>query len=382
MLNSEQQIFEQINKSNNILITFGREWNADALGSGLALYLYIKKLGKNVHLISEESSEHEKYSFLPKLNEIENSLNKLRSFIISLDLSSAKVGEIKYETKENRLDFIISPKEGFFTADDVKSQSSNFKYDLIIILDTPDLDSLGKIYEEDMDFFYQVPIINIDHNSQNEQFGQINYVELPAISTSEILFNLFEAQNLEFIDEDIATCLLAGIIYKTHNFKTNNITPRSLSIASQLIELGADREKIVKSLYRSLSINTLKLWGRTLARLSSSSNKKLIWSLLTENDFNKTETKEENLDDVIDELIVNIPQAEVIVLIYESRKNQKQTVKCIIKTTKNINALDLGKTYNATGTRNLAEFNINEKITDAEQDIIGNISEKIKKIAY
>lgn len=384
MLNSEQQIFEQINKSNNILITFSNEWNADALGSGIALYLYIKKLEKTVHLVSEGNNKNKKYSFLPKLDEIKDSLNNLRNFIISLDLGSAKVGEIKYETKEDRLDFVISPKEGFFTADDVKSQSSNFKYDLIITLDTPDLDSLGKIYEEDTDFFYQVPIINIDHNSQNEQFGQINYVELPAISTSEILFNLFEKYNSKLIDEDIATCLLSGIIAKTRNFKTGNITPRSLSIASQLIELGADREKIVKSLYRSLSINILKLWGRTLARLSSSSNKKLVWSLLTENDFNKTETKEGDLEDVIDELIVNIPQAEVIVLLHESREkeNKTQLTKCVIKTTKNINALDLGKSYNASGTRNLATFNVSKQITEAEQDIIGNITEKMKKISY
>jgi len=381
MLNSEEQIFEQINKSNNILITFNNDWNADALGSSIAFYLYIKKLGKNVHLISEKNDKITKYDFLPKLNEIKNSLNNLRNFIISLDLSSAKVGEIKYETKDDQLDFIITPKEGFFTADDIKIQSGNFKYDLIISLDTPDLDSLGKIYEEDTDFFYQTPIINIDHSSQNEQFGQINYVELPAISTSEILFNLFENHNFKLIDEDIATCLLSGIISKTRNFKKGNITPRSLFIASQLIELGADREKIVKSLYRSLSMNILKLWGRALARLSNSSDKKLVWSLLTENDFNKTKTEEKDLGDVVDELIINIPQAEVIVLIYESKENNKQITKCIIKTTKNINALDLGKKYNAIGNRSLVEFNTDEKITDAEQNIIKNISEKIKNIA-
>lgn len=384
MLSSEQQIFEQINKSNNILIIFRDDWNADTLGSALALYLYTKKLRKNVHLVSGGNDKNKKYNFLSNLDKIKNSLNDLRTFTISLDLSSAKIGEIKYETKKDQLNFIINPKEGFFTADDVKSQSSDFKYDLIIVLDTPDLESLGKIYENDTDFFYQTPIINIDHNSQNEQFGQINYVELPAISTSEILFNLFENYDPKLIDENIATYLLGGIISKTRNFKTGNITPRSLSIASKLIELGADREKIVKSLYRSLSINILKLWGRTLARLSNSPNKKLVWSLLTENDFNKTETREEDLEDVIDELIINIPQAEVIVLICESKKpkSEKNLVKCIIKTTKNINALDLGKNYQAIGNRNLVTFNINKPIAEAKQDIIENISKKIDEISY
>jgi len=374
MLNSEEQIFNQIDKSNNILISFKRDGDIDTLASAFAFYLYIKKLGKKVCLVSEMENKH--YDFLPRLDNFKNSLQDLRSFIISLDLSSTEVGEIKYEKNEKSLDFIINPKNGFFTKEDVKIKSSDFKYDLIISLDTPDLDSLGKIYEEDPEFFYQIPIINIDHHAQNEQFGQINYVELTASSTTEILFYLFSSHNIELFDENIATALLSGIIFKTRNFKTGNITPRSLNAASQLIEIGAFREKIVKSLYRSLSINILKLWGRTLARLSSSSDKKLVWSLLTQNDFLKTETKEEDLREVIDELIINIPQAEIIVLIYESEKE----TKCIIKSTKNINALDLGKKYNAIGNRNLVEFKTKKNIGDAEIEIIKNISAEIEKL--
>ncbi|MDP2766655.1 MAG: hypothetical protein Q8O41_04270, partial [Candidatus Methanoperedens sp.] len=64
-----------------------------------------------------------------------------------------------------------------FTEDDISSRSSGFKYDLIIALDTADLESLGQIYDNDTEFFYKTPIINIDHHSENEEFGQINFIE-------------------------------------------------------------------------------------------------------------------------------------------------------------------------------------------------------------
>ena len=89
------------------------------------------------------------------------------------------------------------------------------KYDLIITVDSPDLESLGKLFEENTDFFYNTPIINIDHSSDNENYGQINHVDLTASSTAELIFNMFEEYDMKMINEDIATCLLTGIFTAT-----------------------------------------------------------------------------------------------------------------------------------------------------------------------
>ena len=42
MLTQEQQIFEQIKKAKNILITFSAEWSGDAVSSALALNSFLK----------------------------------------------------------------------------------------------------------------------------------------------------------------------------------------------------------------------------------------------------------------------------------------------------------------------------------------------------
>ncbi len=386
MLTQEQQIFEQIKKASNILITFKKTWTGDAVASALAIFLFLKKMDKNVDVVAEKFSLNKLYSFLPGYTEIKHKLDNLRKFIISLDVTNTKVSQIKYTQEKNQLNFIISPKDGFFSSSDITSGASGFKYDLIITIDTPDLESLGTIYDNDTEFFYHTPIINIDHSSNNEGYGQIDFIELTAVSTSEIVFSLMESFGQDFIDDNIATCLLTGMIAETKSFKTNNVTPRALLTASQLMSLGARREEIVNNLYRSKSINVLKLWGRVLARLSSSLDNKLVWSTLSAADFLKTNSSEKDLTDVIDELIVSIPQAKVIAIIYENIENKESSNESINKTNlllytiKNIDSLGLIKEFNPTGTKSLSRAIINLPIIEAEKTIIETIQDKLNKL--
>lgn len=395
MLTEEQQIIEQISKANNILIAFTKDWNGDAVSSALALYLFLKKMDKKVDIVAQKAvtnnSNHidqadmNLFSFLPSFGEIKNEIENLRKFIISLNIANAKISQIKYKMEKDSLNFIISPKEGFFTPDDISSNSGGFKYDLIITLDTTDLESLGCIYDNDTEFFYKTTIINIDHHAENESYGQINLVDLNAVATSEILFKLFKQQAKNLIDEDIATCLLSGIISKTKSFKTQNITPQTLITTSELVGLGGRREEIVNRLYRSRNLNVLKLWGNVLSKLSGDMDNKLIWSTLAQADFLNTGSSPDDLSDVVDELIINIPQAKVIVLIYEkipkiAGEETKQIIpetSVLVYATKNISSLDLIKEYNPTGTKMLAKTTINQPMQLVEKEIITNIKNKL-----
>ncbi len=380
MLNQEQQIFEQIKKANSILITFNKLWNGDAVASALALFLLLKKMDKNVDIAADQFEQGKMFNFLPSFDRIENTLENLRKFIVSVNISNAKVGQIKYKIEDKSLNFIIAPKEGFFTKDDVSSKSGDFKYDLVIVMDTPDLESLGPIYDNDTEFFYKAPIINIDHHSNNEEFGQINHVELTATSTAEIVFDLVSREYRNLIDEDIATCLLAGIISKTRNFKTSNVSPQALSFSSQLISMGARREDIVNRLYRSKSLGVLKLWGRVLARLTGAMDNKIVWSVLTSLDFEKTNTNVNDVNDVIDELIVNIPQAKIMMIMYEIKEKEEVVTKVLLSTTRNISAMKLVKEFNPSGGKNVVKITVNKNIKEAEKDIINLVKAKAENL--
>ena len=212
MLSLEQQIFNQIEKSSNILIIFSSHQGEDALSSALALFLFLKKANYKVDIVGEKTKKIGSFSFLPEYSAISENLYNLRRFIVSVDISQAKVSQIKYSVDNNKLNFIISPLDGWFKPKDVSSRADQFKYDLIITIGVSELESLGEIYDKNIEFFYKTTIVNIDNQANNESFGQINFIDLNAASRAEIIFYLLKNKKEELIDEDIATCLLSGII--------------------------------------------------------------------------------------------------------------------------------------------------------------------------
>lgn len=378
MLDLEQQIFRQWEKSKNILITFPADWDGDAVASSLALFLFLKKLGKETEIAGFKISEaRQPLSFLPGYPQIQKNLSNLRRFIVSLDISAAKVNQIKYTVDNDRLNFIISPATGWFKPEDVTARAGEFKYDLVVTLGASDLEALNSLYDDNVEFFYKTTVINIDHRSANEDFGQVNFVDLNAVATAEILFYLLKNYREDLIDEDIATCLLAGIIQETRNFKTANLTPRTLLTTSQLIALGARREEIVNHLYRSRDFNSLKLWGKVLSSLKSERNNELLWVKLNAVEFQEQDTIEEDLTDIVGELIANVPSAKIMAVF---RATAPDKTKLLIYSLKNINALDFIREYDPRGTIKIAGAVINQDLDTAVVEIISALKNKLDKL--
>ena len=376
-LTINQQIFELIKNSQKILLTFKKNFSGDALASALAIFLLLQKMNKQADLVCQDFIIPQNYAFLPHLDKIKSDLNSLKRFIISLDLTENKVKDFSYDVKNNKLNIYLTPEKGILENKNIAFRSGDYKYDLIITFDTDDLESLGDVYEKNTDFFYNTPLINIDNNPENEQYGQINLVELAKTSSAEIIFDLIEQYDLNLLDAQIATCLLTGMIAKTRSFRSLSVTPRVLNVASQLILNGADRDLIIQNLYRTKSINTLKLWGKVLARLKNDPAYKMAWSYLTQKDFIELNIQNPNLSEVIEELITSAPEAEIIVLFTE---NKNQTISGLIYTSKNYDSLYLAKAFNPFGTKTFATFELEKTdLAEAGKEVIESIKTNLQK---
>jgi len=166
-----------------------------------------------------------------------------------------------------------------------------------------------------------------------------------ATSNGEILYLIAKEMDRP-VTARLATALLTGIIAKTKSFKQGAITPRCLSLASELITHGAVRDTIVTSLYRTKDIPTLKLWGRALARMKHDGTHHIVSTVLTRQDFALAGAGEDALVDVIDDLISSSPEAETVALLYEIEKDR---VCCIIRNEKRKNAAALTSKWNGRG---------------------------------
>jgi phosphoesterase RecJ-like protein len=377
-LNPAQQAQELVSRASRILVVTREHASTDALAAAVGCGLFLKKFGKQVDVVVPGFNAKEAPAFL-KTDDVRAHAGAMRAFHMTLDVSQTPLGELMYDVKDGKLEITVVPKEKEWRVNDLSFKNGHDRYDLVIALDAADQASLGPLAREQADFLYRTHVINVDCGTTNEHWGQVNLVDMNAVSTSEILFRLFESWNRNLIDEPIATALLAGMIAKTRSFRTPNVTPKTLSISSSLISMGARREDIVNGLWRTRSIPTLKLWGRALARLEQDKEAAFVWSVLSQQDFIQSGIGADSLDDVIDELLVYAPEAKTVALIYESEPGKGICVTLACQPPRS--AAELGRPFGANGTRERAAACLtNTTLIEAAKTVTDRVRESIKAI--
>ncbi|MFA5270032.1 MAG: DHHA1 domain-containing protein [Patescibacteria group bacterium] len=370
-LTPKQQALELINKSKHILIAPGRA-DGDSIGSGLALYLVLSRLGKQASLVVLDPLPP-KFNFLPNLDEVQHEFNGLRDFVISLDCTSASADKLAYNFQDEKLNIVITPKAGVFKSTDVSFSEGNFQYDCLITLDAADLEQVGSLYTDNPKIFQNVPIINIDHHASNDYYGAVNLVDLTATSTAELLVGLIEALGPSLIDADVATALLTGIINDTGSFQHANTTPKSLTIAAQMVGFGARHQEIIQYLFKTKAFTTLKLWGRILTNVQHDPISRLVWSSASLSDITETEATGEQISGIIDELMTSVPEADIVVLLSE---RDPQVVSGSIRTKKGVDAADIAKMFGGGGHHGAAGFKLLDSgIPEAAATVVAKIKE-------
>ncbi len=374
----QQQIVNLIKNKEKILIITHRKIDGDALGSALSLYKVLSEMGKEVTAVSSDPVP-EMFNFIPDVESIETNFHGSQDFIISLDCKDAEVDKLKYNLEDGKVNIIVSPLYGSFAEKDVSFAKGSNQFDLIIVLDSADLEQLGTVYEKNTDLFFSAPVINIDHHASNTFFGNINLVEITAASTSEILVEIIQklekTENKSFIDDDIATMLLLGIITDTNSFQNPNTTPKSFDVAADLIDLGARQQEIIRQIYKTKKLSTLKLWGQTLSKIQIDPVHRLVWSSINKNDLSETGAKPDESEGIIDELMSNAPGAEVILLF---KDNQNGMLGGSIRTTSaSIDASQIAQIFGGGGHLQAAGFKIKNGQDFEEQ--LADVLKKVKK---
>ena len=206
---------------------------------------------------------------------------------------------------------------------------ARFKYDLVIVLGSPDKESLGKIYEENPDIFYEVPVVNIDHHPENDKFGQLNILEITASSTAEILTEILERIAFDALDENIAQCLLLGIIEATNSFQRKNTTPKALQLSAMLMGCGANQQEIVRHLYKTQPFHLLKLWGRIMARLTWEDTLNVIWAPVFLDDFVQSRSNPRDASLILEKIRDNYAAGRIFMVLYnETPELVRGIIKC------------------------------------------------------
>lgn len=372
----KQQAVELIRQAKSILVATHKNPDGDALGSIIALKLALEKLDKKVEIVCPDQPG-ELFAFLPAIADVKTEIPQSRELVISVDTRNSEVDKIGYKKDGDRVNIVVTAKSGNFTPENVKIEPPKAKFDLVIVVDTPNIERLGSL-SQPADVFYETPVINIDHHPSNERFGKVNWVELVATATTEILVSLFEALGREtkLFDEDVATALLTGLIYDTSSFQNINTTPKSLTVAAQLVAAGGKQQEIIKHLYKTKALSTLKLWGIILSQVKEDKSHKFLWSSVSHEDLLKVGADESALSGVVDELLKSATDVDFVLLLSERQDQVHGSLRAIAK---GVNVAEIAENFGGGGHEMAAAFRYDGSLKDSEEKILDRIRQlKIK----
>lgn len=311
-------IKNKIEEANSIIILTHEVPDGDAVGSSLAMYIALKRLGKNVDVIMPECPNT--YSFLPAASEI-------------------------------------------------KKGSNIEKYDLAISLDCSDvkrLNGFSKYFEN------AKGTIVIDHHSSNTMFGDYSFVNPDSPACAQILITLFSFLGIE-IDKEIGTYLLVGIITDTGGFKYSSVTAETFELVAELMKKGVNVSSVYKKVLQTISIPSFELRRLAMNRLEFIENGKIAFTYITKADEEKYEATIGEHEGIV-ELVRDITGVEVAVFLRETEEGYKAS----LRSNEYVNVADICLMLGGGGHQRAAGANVPYQLEEAKARVLAQIKPHLK----
>lgn len=189
---------------------------------------------------------------------------------------------------------------------------------VLVFVDCASLELAG--YSTDTAFLQGRTIINIDHHTSNRQYGTVNYVKGEAAANCQNIYEVIRALDIA-ITPDMATALYMGLSTDTGNFLFDNVSSRTLRIAADLKDCGADTNSLRWNMYESCSHKRIELLKYILNELHISYNGKYAWSKLSYPMMQRLQPDSTDIDGLIN-TIKDIEGVEIALLFRGVEENR------------------------------------------------------------
>jgi len=222
-MSSITDLQELLAQPRQIFITTHHKPDADALGSSLAMMGYLRKKGHHVTVVTP-SDYPDFLAWMPGNDDV-----------------------IIYEREQN----------------DAQVRDLINKAEVLFCLDFSCLDRINEMGE----YIRQAPgtKILIDHHQQPEQFAQLDFSNVKAAATAELVFEVIrDLGDQALIDVGIGECLYAGIMTDTGSFRHPSTSRNVHLIIAELLDAGINLSDVHRRIYDSHSEMRLRFLGFVL----------------------------------------------------------------------------------------------------------------------
>jgi phosphoesterase RecJ-like protein len=185
-----------------------------------------------------------------------------------------------------------------FDRQNSQSQKAINSSEIIFLLDFNAFHRVGYDMQSTLEK-YPNDFAMIDHHQQPDEVKYM-YSDVNICATCQMVYQFIEMNNdLELIDEEIATCLYTGIMTDTGSFRFRSTTSSTHRIIADLIDKGAQNNKIHNNVYDSNSYGRLLLLGQALSNLQIFPEYKTAFITLTEAEKKKFDFQKGDSEGVV-----------------------------------------------------------------------------------
>lgn len=178
------------------------------------------------------------------------------------------------------------------------SFDTSIVYDLVITVDVAAIDRISDMKPL---FDRAKTTVNIDHHKTNNNFGDYNYVLPEASSAGEVLFKLFKLWGWE-LDLDTAECIYTAILTDTGGFRFDNTTAEVFQIASELVKLGVNPNKVYTYCYELKSKSYVMFQNHCIQKAVFSDDNKIAYTTVYKKDLERFKAKDDYTEGLAESL--------------------------------------------------------------------------------
>ena len=244
-------------------------------------------------------------------------------------------------------------------------ESDNNIFDAFVALDCGDKERLG----EAKAIFDRTKLkINIDHHISNTYFGDYNYVDSNASSTSEIIYQYLRDEG---INQQIASALYAGILYDTAAFRHTSTSSMTMMAAAELMTYSIPANKIYTTFFDNRTFSELKLLGKAFEKAEKYFNENVIYTFLTQQDIEQCQGTSKEVDSIVN-FIKGVENIKIACFIYQKGENE---VKASFRSEDGFDVCKLAQNFGGGGHVKAAGCTIYSSIEKAWQEIQSKLAE-------
>ncbi len=322
-----KQLQKIIESNKKFLITSHVNPDADAICSELALYIILKKLGKEARIVNHSFTPYN-LQFLDKNRVIERFDENFHKDIFN-DTDVILVVDL------NQMNRVVRMEQGLRLSKKIK--------------------------------------ICIDHHQHPENVFDLIIGGSEYSATGEIIYNFMKSTGIVDLDYDIAYQIYTAIMTDTGSFRFERTSSKIHRIIAELLEFGLNPTEIYNQVYDQFNFGRIKILGESLNSIELDSTGKIAFMTLPIEVQLKHNSVEADVDGFVN-YCLTILGVQIGILFYEL----KDSVKVSFRSKGNIDVSKLASEFgggghvNAAGTRffNMKIADVKNRIIEASQKYI------------